>query len=564
MINIEQNINLLTLKNYKQNINNILQDYEFITSNEAHLGTTKQKHHGVFYTNYEIAYTITEETFSGFKKNINKCLFFEPSVGLGIFVIVYLDYIKEHFSNYNLEAIIDNIYISDLDENAITLAKKLIEKFITIRFNETIHLNNKNIYIGNTLVDDACNMKSINCLYGKDIKFDFILSNPPYRNVKASKKELSGIEYDEYRNYCALFSKSIKKTLKYQSGTLNLYKIFFELILNNYSKSDASIGIIIPSSILSDKSTIDFRKKLLQDTNLDTIYYIEEKSKQFKNITQAMCFFGFQKINNNCHEIKLIDFENKSHSFPIKPNNLITIDSNYSFNKIDDMSYKILTKIHKFNKLKDISSIKNLRGELDLTANKKYIITQKSKYMLLQGKNIKEWKFSDNTSFVDESFTSSRNSEKFNDINNERIICQQISNMNSKKRLKFSKIPKNIILGNSCNYIVSADIDINYLLGLFNSYLFDWRFKLFSSNNHINNYELDDLPIIIMKDNSIFVEYVIEILEGNYDKIINLNLLVFSLYGLSNQEILHIMNTYNDEYSVEIINQISIYNKGRN
>src|SRR5205814_1091610 len=87
-------------------------------------------------------------------------------------------------------------------------------------------------------------------------------------------------------------------------------------------------------------------------------------------------------------------------------------------------------------------------------------------------------------------------------ILNSRLICQQISNMDAKKRLKFAKIPHNFVLGNSCNFIAietnlfkDAMITLDYLLIILNSFLLDWRFRLTSSNNHVNNYELAVLPI---------------------------------------------------------------------
>jgi hypothetical protein len=53
--------------------------------------------------------------------------------------------------------------------------------------------------------------------------------------------------------------------------------------------------------------------------------------------------------------------------------------------------------------------------------------------------------------------------------------------------------------GNSLNYIcwVGDDAEIwnSVLLGLLNSTLLDWRFKITSTNNHVNNYEIDDLPL---------------------------------------------------------------------
>ncbi|MFB8525633.1 DNA (cytosine-5-)-methyltransferase, partial [Enterococcus faecalis] len=81
----------------------------------------------------------------------------------------------------------------------------------------------------------------------------------------------------------------------------------------------------------------------------------------------------------------------------------------------------------------------------------------------------------------------------------ERIACPQISNMNARKRLYFSYVPSNVVLGNSCNFIYvqpnDEGIDLYFLLGLLNSDLYDWYFRLYSSNNHINNYEIDNFPI---------------------------------------------------------------------
>lgn len=545
--------------NFISTIQKQSQTYQAQTSQEKLLGTTKQKHHGIFYTNYKIAYKITEEAFTNFDKEINNTLFFEPSAGLGVFVMTYLDYIHKNLKNYNLEKIINNIFLSEVDEKAIILAQALITEFIKTKFGKDLSIPKENIHMGDTLIDEDFNIKSTKDLFARDIKFDFILSNPPYRNVKASKKELVGVEYDNYRSYCSNFSKSIKKSLSYQQGGINLYKVFFELILEHYSADDASIGIIVPSSLLSDKSTLSFRKALLQNSNLKKIYYLEEKSTQFKEITQAMCFFGFQKVQNTKEQIELINFDDKSKRFTIRPNDLSKIDSNYSFNKIDKTSNELLSKIHKFPKLKDIDSIRNLRGELDLTADKKYMTNEVTPYMLLQGKNIKEWSYTQNDIFVKENFTSSRTSPKFNDIKNERIICQQISNMSGNKRMKFTKIPKDMILGNSCNYIVSDTLSTNHLLGLFNSYLFDWRFQLFSSNNHINNYELDDLPMNILDKKDKIEKLTEEILKGNQQSHIALNLLVFSIYKLTTKEITHVMKNYNDEIAFLIVEEVESY-----
>ena len=83
----------------------------------------------------------------------------------------------------------------------------------------------------------------------------------------------------------------------------------------------------------------------------------------------------------------------------------------------------------------------------------------------------------------------------------------------------------------------------------------NWRFKLFSSNNHINNYELDDLPICVKEENNI-IRYVKKILDGEKDYIAQLNMLIFSIYGLTKIEIKEVMKNYNDIQAQKIIKLI--------
>ena len=67
--------------------------------------------------------------------------------------------------------------------------------------------------------------------------------------------------------------------------------------------------------------------------------------------------------------------------------------------------------------------------------------------------------------------------------------------MKQKRRLVFSLIPKNCLVGNSCNYIETRKADAHFYLGLLNSALMDWYFRVLNGNNHVANYEIDDFPI---------------------------------------------------------------------
>lgn len=113
------------------------------------------------------------------------------------------------------------------------------------------------------------------------------------------------------------------------------------------------------------------------------------------------------------------------------------------------------------------------------------------------------------------------------------MVCQQISNMSQRVRLRFLECDTNDILGNSCNYITVAEDQILKMKAILNSSLLNWRFKITSTNNHINNYELDELPIINL-------DTVPSDIIGMDD--ISRNIKICSLYGLENDEINFIIN----------------------
>ncbi len=64
--------------------------------------------------------------------------------------------------------------------------------------------------------------------------------------------------------------------------------------------------------------------------------------------------------------------------------------------------------------------------------------------------------------------------------------------------------------------------------------LLNWRFKITSSNNHINNYELDELPIIDLDS--------FELNEFSNDEN-ETNETVCKFYGLTKTETNYILNT---------------------
>ena len=90
------------------------------------------------------------------------------------------------------------------------------------------------------------------------------------------------------------------------------------------------------------------------------------------------------------------------------------------------------------------------------------------------------------------------NTRKARDVAVPRLAIQGVTGTDDARRLKAAIVNAGIFLGNSANYIrlqPNADYSQLFFSTLLNSTLIEWRFRLTSSNNNVNNYEVDALPL---------------------------------------------------------------------
>lgn len=469
------------------------------------LSETERKFNGVYYTEFDLALKIINHLFF-YKKieNIWKQKFLEPSVGLGNFVFAYLFYISTNYTLTEKEVIelYGNIYVCDNDKKVLKLYKELLKRssieFFKIKLPKThiFHIGNELIY---NLNSNDVIYKEIDS-YFNDILFDIVITNPPYKSLRAEKKHYNFEQkYINDKNKYDLIKKDAVFRFKYSDKTnANIYKYFVENILNNYTTDQALIALLIPSTILTDKSSFLLRQYIIENYKIEIIGNLDDSNNYF-NASQSLCYLTINKAEKT-DNINIINYNNSSKEYNLNISQ-IKKRENLDIILLEEDKQKLLHSMENCKKLKDFNFIKIYRGELDLTLNKSSITNIPTKYRLLRGKNIRRYGIisSHLQEFVETSFVNKSSKRLY--IENKRICCQQISNINKEHRLIFSEVSQNYVLGNSCNFIFVDDnnnnISLDYLLGLLNSSLYNWYFKLFSSNNHINNYELRELPLPI-------------------------------------------------------------------
>ncbi|MFW9956581.1 MAG: Eco57I restriction-modification methylase domain-containing protein [Candidatus Odinarchaeota archaeon] len=395
--------------------------------------------------------------------------------------------------------------------------------------------------------------------------FDFVVMNPPYERLKpnlaeflreellSGEKQVHTSRYEDYTSTIRENTRYFRESNEYKhavSYSINTYQLFIERALQ-ISKMGGSIGCIVPSNILCDVSSQSLRRELLLQNSLNLIDDFPETSRVFPGVTQSVAIIVLTKggqtevVEVGLNRTSVKDAIRRKR-FQIKRERIHKIMGNsLVIPRIEASDFMSLERMHKQPVLSSIDHLIVRRGELDLTMNKNFITSSKSDSRLIRGSHITRFSLRElnrdaeyaNYDALRKALNESKRTEH---ITLNRIACQQISNMGQRWRLKFAPIEPLMILSNSCNYIVAVHPDsaktLDFLLGVLNSELLNWRFQISNSNNHVSIRELQSLPIILPTSEQKTIEKEIikdvrKLKTGAIDDSSSVEASVFALYG---------------------------------
>jgi Alw26I/Eco31I/Esp3I family type II restriction m6 adenine DNA methyltransferase len=277
----------------------------------------------------------------------------------------------------------------------------------------------------------------------------------------------------------------------------------------------------------------------------------------FESVTQATTIFLYSK-GNNADTFKLSVGLNKA----ILPPETSAV---LSWKEIRNLFGESLTlplvktaeEFHLIQHIYENSKALNLyadcyQGDINLTSHKANLRDIPTKNLLVRGDHISNYEVNLSLLNTDRRWFDNPGSVSLS--KKDRIVCQQVANMGLRRRLNAGIVPKEVVVANSANCIEvkTPDLQMLTLLGLLNSSLMNWIFKKTSTNNHVNVYELDQLPIklFVEEEEKLFKNYVSEIIQVkakgsktdsdvlNISKIESvINSMVYKLYLLSPEEI---------------------------
>ncbi|WP_373930802.1 Eco57I restriction-modification methylase domain-containing protein [Helicobacter pylori] len=376
---------------------------------------------------------------------------------------------------------------------------------------------------------------------GDFLGFDCIIGNPPYMQVK--KGLYSSIFYP--------FSEG--KDI----GKQNTYKVFIELGFN-LTKQKGLISLITQSSIMCDSSAQFTRELLLKYCQIHYFVEFNKKQKLFSNVIQGVCILEFLKdrpskehafkiaINNTQIQMNQIQYEQ------IKQDEILKFFPLYEIPLIKSGEMEIVRKI-KTDKilLRDLLE-KSLQGNIN-TIHLKDIQDQKeTNGRIYKGANCHRY-------FLDTQYLFAKDNQITQQIFEKNyyqniIVTQNITGTSDAYRIHANLIEvknQEMLFLHTCNLSYCKEREhAKFLVGLLNSRLLDWLFRKTSTNNHVNLYELETLPIPqITKSNKPIAHKITDcakaILEAKekdpkantQESEKEIDALVYQLYNLTDEEI---------------------------
>lgn len=339
--------------------------------------------------------------------------------------------------------------------------------------------------------------------------FDIIVGNPPYEVLSA--KESSSRQLLHEINY-------FRSNYKTCSGKINTYRLMMERSLN-LLRVGGVMGFIVPSTFLADTSAAALRRAIISECEIRDLITIPEKARLFPGVTQAFSIIIAQK-GKPTRIVKPRMWHNTAISDGAAVPGILVRDLEKSGLRIPVLSSilegRLMSHLMTFPSLSSGFSgfrpINVHQGEINMTTHRSLITSSDTGLRLVRGEHVGsfvvrhpssapnklDWVTAEifqHQAFKQPGLTRFLNSQSGCDSREGRVAIARVVNMDCEVRLKAAWVEPEVFLGDMTNYLDSFLVSPEFTLGLLNSSLLNWRFKLLSANNYVSSAEISSLPV---------------------------------------------------------------------
>jgi len=491
--------------------------------------------------------------------------FADPCVGAGLFAERMLRIHAERLANHepterreDTLRLLEGLQLVDTSEVAVNSARKRI--VIVLARLGLVDLEDEDddgmIGLSEAEMIVESNVRCIDPLMGEwpwNERPMLLISRPPWLRIKdrfrghpdgsALRKELSS----QLREFKGTDGKARFSTIK---GNVNLYRLYIERSLQ-ISQSGGRVRLVVPSSVLREKSSLPLRKLLVESNCWNSVWSFPEDSRLLFGGSQGVSVIGIT-VGEETDVLTsfgplLID--------DIAPGRGIASDAPFfelergPWSSWTDTSWAV-PKMPRDDVGRDrtITAIGNLADKPRLVEEGTGLNPSGRAIKVRVGeversvwkKEICDWSGKDgeipfiraaHINFIDgkgvlghPAFELSSEGSKSawkgpSEMSvQSRIVCQSVVNPQSERRLVWAVVPEGCVLGNSVSFLDlpkevkdslsekfgSLEGGLGFLADRLNSEELDLWSRAWAANNNVNNYEIEMLPFEVEEDGGPF------------------------------------------------------------
>ncbi len=334
--------------------------------------------------------------------------------------------------------------------------------------------------------------------------WDCVVGNPPY-DVLAEKELGYSVEQEK------LFFKSKVEFYPAKDKKLNLYRLFIAKGLA-LTKEGMRLSFIIPMAILGDDQATRTRKWMLNNFQIEQIEAFPQKDDPYKRVffeaklPTAIVVVTKDKPTRNVtvttHPGRL--FKEVSKCYKLDQNKIKSLDAHsFSIPLMNAEECILCERIFLSSWVKRIGDqYHSYQGEINETSMKQFLIKEPIGPEILRGgivqryellnipKQGEKWYLN-----IDKYYTEVSDKSRKAHVDSWRIGYQRNAALDNYRRIISTIIPPKKHLFDSISYLIPEDEEKFFLLAILNSNLLEFRFRLTSTNNHVNGYEIEALPL---------------------------------------------------------------------
>ncbi len=338
--------------------------------------------------------------------------------------------------------------------------------------------------------------------------FDCVVGNPPYdvlaeKELETNLEELLG------------FFKNAPSYQPARGGKQNLYKLFICRGIH-VLREGGRLGQIVPMALLGDEQAAGVRKMLLTNCSMAAVEAFPQKddprNRVFEDAKLSTCIFVAVKKNEDApfrsrvHPGKTI--EPGSPALIVRRSQVKLYDpENQPILACSQEDWDLAVRMMNSGRMKRLgASCVAYQGEVNETTDgrKGHLSrTEGDGPRILRGANVCRYvlrKASQGEAIFlrkDQYLRGKRLDAKAWHHKQARVAFQRTSPQNNFRRLIACYLPAGHFCCDTISYFPSREskMPLSFIVGLLNSQLLDWYFRLGSTNSKVNDYQVRSLPV---------------------------------------------------------------------